>query len=579
MRRTWFLALAAVAAAAYPAPARACGGFFCNQPNNPFDPPPVVQSAENVLFAWNPAAEVGSPKLEAHIQIFYSGDAAKFSWVLPVDAAPALDTGSDAVFTSLDAVTKPQFQVAYHDEGTCKQILYPPTFDATRGGTAPGAAMNGTTTTGSVDVSFRGAVGPYDAAVIHSTDAQALKQWLTDNGYYVSDQGSSIIDTYVSEGKYFVALRLLNGMDVQSIRPIILRFDGAAPCVPLRLTAIAAQSDMRVNLWVLGAQRTVPTNYLEIEVNQAKIDWLGGGSNYEMLLKQAADEAGGNAFTAEYAGTASVMSRQLWYDGRFNLPKLAAATTPPAYLAELAAENVPRDAKLLALLEKYIPEPQTLIDQGVAERTFYNQISSYWTTNMLDFAPFDSAAATDELNTTVVMPLESAQALFDRFSYLTRLATLISPEEMTKDPIFTFNGDLGDVPAVRQADATYECGDMMFDHCTAPVRLTLPDGTTIRFLPNALPSGSVCYGAPASYARGDLDLLPSLQAAYQRTDSGPGQLVGDNTPMIDKGISDHNGTTMGGCACSLPGSRGAGAGAALLVAGAALLFARRRRRR
>src|SRR5262245_41520094 len=108
------LAIALLVVAAQPSRAHACGGCFCNQPNNPFDPPSVVQTAENVLFAVTPSAEVGSEKLEAHIQIFYSGPADKFSWVLPVDAQPALDAGSDAVFNALDTATKPRFQVAYH---------------------------------------------------------------------------------------------------------------------------------------------------------------------------------------------------------------------------------------------------------------------------------------------------------------------------------------------------------------------------------------------------------------------------------------------------------------------------------
>src|SRR5262249_7017172 len=141
--------------------------------------------------------------------------------------------------------------------------------------------------------------------------------------------GPGLIETYVSENKYFVALKLTNGQDTKSIRPIILRFDAQAPCVPLRLTAIAASDDMRVNLWVLAPSRTVPQNYLEITLNMAKLDWLGGGSNYDLLLKQAADEAGGNAFTAEYAGTARIMDGRFYTTGRYNLDLLRQATTPP----------------------------------------------------------------------------------------------------------------------------------------------------------------------------------------------------------------------------------------------------------
>ena len=59
--------------------AQACGGFFCNQPSpNPFDPPPVAQTAENVLFAMEKDA-AGVTHLEAHVQIFYAGPADRFS--------------------------------------------------------------------------------------------------------------------------------------------------------------------------------------------------------------------------------------------------------------------------------------------------------------------------------------------------------------------------------------------------------------------------------------------------------------------------------------------------------------------
>src|SRR6185436_2715553 len=86
--------------------AEACGGFFCNQPQNPFDPPPVAQTGENVLFSVDPG-ENGLNKLEAHIQIFYTGPADKFSWVVPVDGKPVLDVGSNQVFQALDAATRP----------------------------------------------------------------------------------------------------------------------------------------------------------------------------------------------------------------------------------------------------------------------------------------------------------------------------------------------------------------------------------------------------------------------------------------------------------------------------------------
>ena len=72
-------------------------------------------------------------------------------------------------------------------------------------------------------------------------------------------------------------------------------------CLPLKLTAIAATPDLRINVWVLGDARAVPINYAEIAINQARLDWFNFGRNYDQLLKEAANEAQGNAFAVEYA--------------------------------------------------------------------------------------------------------------------------------------------------------------------------------------------------------------------------------------------------------------------------------------
>src|SRR5215813_11230984 len=72
-----------------PGDAHACGGLFCNaRPPDPFAPLPVAQNGENVVFSITKDAAGGAPTLQAHIQILYTGDAAKFSWVVPVEAEP-----------------------------------------------------------------------------------------------------------------------------------------------------------------------------------------------------------------------------------------------------------------------------------------------------------------------------------------------------------------------------------------------------------------------------------------------------------------------------------------------------------
>jgi len=584
------------ALAIHPAPARACGGFFCDQPGGLLGPQPIAQTGENVLFRVDPTAPAGT-SIEAHIQIFYSGPAAQFSWILPVDAAPTLDTGSDSVFTAVSYRTSPSFQLNTTVEGTCRQPVYPPGTANGSGGAAVGAGGSGAAVdAGTVTVVFQGGVGPYDAAVIHGPDATDIESWLSTNGYYVSDQAKSIIQTYVSENKYFVALKLMGDQSASAIRPIILRFDATSPCVPLRLTAIAATSNMRVNVWVLAPARTVPQNYYEITLNLAKLDWFTGGSNYADLLTQAAGEAGGNAFITEYAGTARIMDGAIWSPSRVNLDALRAATTPSAYMAALAQQSVPRDTSLLKFLEKYIPEPASLVAMGIPETSFYNQVAYYYSQNPGDFAPFDSVAATDAFQATIVAPLQEAQTLFDNSPYLTRLATFISPPQMTKDPLFLFNSDLGDVSMTRFAQAIYECGNQQYTMCDAPVRLVLPDGTTERMAANPSTTSSYCYYQTSRTAPAQVLNSPALAMAWQRRAVGTGVVVTDNSAMIaaavqagnsNPGVSGTGGVggpaevgmkyEGGGCACAVAAS-GRPALAGLLPGVLAAIWLVRRRR-
>ena len=144
-----------------------------------------------------------------------------------------------------------------------------------------------------VDMISSGSVGPFDYVVVRSEDGATLRTWLTDNGYFVSDDSAKIVDDYVATGHSFVAVRLKVGQDTSAIRPIILRMESPEACLPLKLTAIASTPNLRINVWVLAAARAIPINYAEIGINLAKIDWFNFGRNYDQLLQEAANEAQG----------------------------------------------------------------------------------------------------------------------------------------------------------------------------------------------------------------------------------------------------------------------------------------------
>ncbi len=96
--------------------ARACGGFFCNRPL-PNGGLPIAQAAENVLFVMDTDPATGAKRVEAHIQILYTGPASQFSWIVPVTAVPTVDVGWDILFERIEPPTRPSFQLTYQIDG------------------------------------------------------------------------------------------------------------------------------------------------------------------------------------------------------------------------------------------------------------------------------------------------------------------------------------------------------------------------------------------------------------------------------------------------------------------------------
>ena len=180
--------------------------------------------------------------MEAHIQVLYTGPASKFSWIVPVTSVPTVSVGADILFDRIEPPTRPSFNVTYQQEGNCRGVSG---VGAGCGSAAGGvsASANGDGTKGDhgqpeVDVLSHGSVGPYDYVVIKSEDGGTLRSWLTDHGYYVSEDAARIIDEYVAGQFSFVAVRLQGGQDVSAIRPIVLRMTAPEACLPLKLTAI-----------------------------------------------------------------------------------------------------------------------------------------------------------------------------------------------------------------------------------------------------------------------------------------------------------------------------------------------------
>ena len=275
-----------------PASAEACGGFFCQIT-------PVEQNAERILFEINPDQTITTT-----VEISYAGEPEGFSWVVPIVETP-------------DLLAVPPSALRLLDGSTVPSIIAPPTKcsdPASNLRFASPTAMNDSAESGGgggqgVEVEDLPQVGPFDPEVVSSDDPAELITWLNTNGYLITEGMEPYVASYVSSGMKFLAMKLAPGAGVADITPISMSYMGE-PMVPISLTAVSAEPEMGVMVFVAGDGRYESANFgnLEIDVADVQASPLDGSNNYYPLLSWMIDEQGGRAFVTEFADTATTVS-------------------------------------------------------------------------------------------------------------------------------------------------------------------------------------------------------------------------------------------------------------------------------
>ncbi|HPF38536.1 MAG TPA: DUF2330 domain-containing protein [Phycisphaerae bacterium] len=445
--------LPAVVGALSASRAEACGGFFCSAI-------PVSQSAEQIIFRQD------GEQVAAFVRIQYQGAAEDFSWVVPVPGIPDVEMSSELLFQQLDGLTRPSFQLRYEGD-LCQRG---PFFGVADGVAAPQA--DGNSPGGSVVVLEDKVVGPFNVQIINSDDADAMAKWLVDNGYDLTDRGAALIAPYVTEGMNFVALKLRKDKDVGDLVPLKMVYKTDRPMVPIRLTAVAATQDMGVIVWVVGPARAVPTNFPHVEVNYARLNWLGGTfslySDYVNLVTEAMNEAGGMGFATDFAGGGAELRERMPDVAtlRETLDAQRNQLDPAQGLVQIARTLVYTQSKLSALFAEHLPLPpdESRFTYGNPQR-----LAEIFSFIQLRLA-LDAIA--EGIRNDVIDPYEDAIGALDGEPYVTRLFTTLSADEMRVDPNFGYNGELPQQPAIREARLEGMC---IFD--TLHWRLVLGEGT------------------------------------------------------------------------------------------------------
>jgi len=475
--------------------AEACGCFA------PPDPTvPIVQAGERILFS------VQNGVVTAHIQIQYAGEAHDFGWLLPLPAVPTMKLGTEELFTQLINVTQPRYFVNTITTGACSSGFG--RFAATPSA-AGGVENDNSFSEGGAGQSVlvtQSSIGPYDYAVLRADNKDAMLAWLNTNHYFIPTGTDETVGPYIRPGAYFLALKLQSGKSAGDIQPVVLEYPSELPMIPIILTSVAAQPNMGIQVWMLGEGRAIPRNYNHVVLNDAQIDWLGRAQNYnDVVIKAVSEAPEKHAFLTEYAGNSNVMNDVLDPPGRFGTQaELAAITDPAAFVAYLYQHGFTTQqpnnngfpfsqvqltplAKSLVLAQ--IPLPAAMV--GVTTEDNWLQSLEYYLGDYRAQNPdkfvgyqmsFDPGALAAQLQEKVVTPALAAGALFDQHPYLTRLYTTLSPEDMNRDPVFSFNPSLPQQSRDHTATLRIDCG-LGGDPSTSPATLITEQGWTFS-LPN-----------------------------------------------------------------------------------------------
>jgi MYXO-CTERM domain-containing protein len=484
---------------ASPRSAEACGGTFCD--NLP-EPMPVDQRGEDILFVMDGSS------VEVHVRIQYTGEAERFAWVLPLQGIPEVAVGSDPLFTAMSNALAPSWST--YTEYDCDE-------DSPWGGDTGGDSGGfpkldlGGGDTGGPEVVFQEVVGAFEVVVLQGGTAAEVIDFLDANNYAQDPQAEPILQEYLDEGFLFAAVKLAAGAAVDEIHPLSFKFPGNEPCVPIRLTRIAAEEDMGIRAYFLAQDRWAPSNYGHVILNPLAYPWNAPGPEaYLGLLSLAVDEAGGQGFVTEFSGPSSTISNlngtsiysPSWDETAF------IGVDPITAIDIIDNQGLNTHPLIQALLLEFIPPPD-----GLDPIEFWNNIAFY--ADQIDMMAWDDMAFAAAVSERIIDPGLHALDLLDTWPTLTRLNTTMSPGEMTLDPTFHANPDL----------------PTTFDLSESTLEQVLCGGDSLYHIEIDGEDTPLCVPQGASYPSFD-GQMPAALRIEQVPMSGPPQVVVDNGTTI-----------------------------------------------
>ena len=228
-------------------PAEACGcGVYI-----PLEGEASV-SEEHVLIRWDGRTE------DIVMTLGVLGSSKEAAVIFPVPTRATVKLADAEVFDALRELTKPLVK---------NELMIIPMAGA--GAPPP-----------SVTLLERQTIGPFDVSTLAATDANALGDWLTANGYNLPPEIAGVLEPYVAQNWYYIAVRLSPGAGADELTgvldPLWITFDYDQIIYPMRPSSLARET-LTVFMYILADHRVQkPMSYGYEDVQFA--DWVDPAS-------------------------------------------------------------------------------------------------------------------------------------------------------------------------------------------------------------------------------------------------------------------------------------------------------------
>lgn len=232
------LLIGALGVTAMPAAqACACGGFVAA------DGEEIAASAEYAALAWDGETERVLLSMDALTE---ATDAAL---LIPTPTPAEAELADTTVFEELDKLREPEEVVEYQ---------WWPDFGFGGAGAVDGAPES---TGEPVEVLDVRQLGDIEVTALAASEADALAEWLDEHDYVMRDNLADSLMPYISEGWYYLAIRLTTDADSLAgpLQPLDLTFASEQLIYPMRLSAAATDSQF-VRTYVFGEHKVRRTD-------------------------------------------------------------------------------------------------------------------------------------------------------------------------------------------------------------------------------------------------------------------------------------------------------------------------------